>query len=303
MFISNLVVYFSVTIGYATVYPHTPRQKLKMNDELNLLSAQSWIYFTVLLNFYCFYYQDYYIERYPPHSLNDFNIWNMIISMFYHADTVHLFSNMIGLLIYSESLFISTRSSCWKHVATFLVLYFGCGILGSIVTHYFSLYYYQFLWNSRLSAAQNKLSCDSWWCENALNYLTKPLATAWTYSYYWKEYVALAVSRSVLRIGASGGVYGLIGARLMTGLFSPDHAPLSYFMIVWILMHVIVDLAGVPTSLDDLSQKLWKTGKYDKTEEQMIDHICHISSFICGLCMAILMQLVKSWKGRKSSRN
>jgi membrane associated rhomboid family serine protease len=279
-----------------------PRQKLRMKlVNLNLLSAQSWVYVTLVLNLYCFYYQDYYIERYPPHSLNDCNIWNIVISMFYHADTVHLFSNMIGLFVYSESLFISTRSSYWRHVVTFLVLYFGCGILGSIITHYFSIYYYQFLWNSRLSDVHSKVSCDSWFCENALNYITKPFATAWTYSYYWKEYVALAVSRSILRIGASGGVYGLIGARLYTGLFSIDHASLSYFMMTWILMHVVVDLAGIPTSLDDLSQRLWKAGRHDNTEEQMTDHICHISSFLCGFCLAMVIQIVKSRKMRNTS--
>ena len=56
----------------------------------------------------------------------DFEIWRLITSIFLHADVIHLFSNMIALLIFGAAVENNYRRY------QYLIIYFLSGLIGNI---------------------------------------------------------------------------------------------------------------------------------------------------------------------------
>ncbi len=61
----------------------------------------------------------------------DLELWRLITSMFLHGDFLHLFSNMVSLLIFGS--YIELSFSKYK----FVLIYFISGFLGSLLTVFF----------------------------------------------------------------------------------------------------------------------------------------------------------------------
>ena len=60
----------------------------------------------------------------------EYEIWRLFTSMFLHGDTLHLFSNMIALLIFGASIENNQRISNIKY----LIIYFVSGLIGNLFT-------------------------------------------------------------------------------------------------------------------------------------------------------------------------
>lgn len=58
----------------------------------------------------------------------EYEIWRLFTSMFLHGDTLHLFSNMIALLIFGASIENNQRISNIKY----LIIYFVSGLIGNL---------------------------------------------------------------------------------------------------------------------------------------------------------------------------
>ncbi|MFW9898018.1 MAG: rhomboid family intramembrane serine protease [Candidatus Thorarchaeota archaeon] len=56
----------------------------------------------------------------------DFELWRLITSMFLHADVIHLFSNMVALLIFGAAVENNFRRY------QYLIIYFLSGLIGNI---------------------------------------------------------------------------------------------------------------------------------------------------------------------------
>jgi rhomboid protease GluP len=61
----------------------------------------------------------------------DLELWRLVTSMFLHGDALHLFSNMVSLLIFGS--YVELSFSKYK----FVLIYFISGFLGSLFTIFF----------------------------------------------------------------------------------------------------------------------------------------------------------------------
>jgi len=62
--------------------------------------------------------------------INDYEIWRLITPLFIHIDPIHLFSNMIALLLFGATIEIDHNISKIE----FLVIYFLSGLIGNLFT-------------------------------------------------------------------------------------------------------------------------------------------------------------------------
>ena len=108
--------------------------------------------------------------------INDLEIWRLFTSMFLHGDALHLFSNMVSLLIFGA--YVELSYSKYQ----FLILYFISGLIGS----FFSM-------------------------------LLLPL--------------------NVISLGASGAIFGLIGAAFSILIVQRD-TPLIFLGLIYVFYFV-----------------------------------------------------------------
>jgi len=112
----------------------------------------------------------------------DHEIWRLFTSMFLHVDISHIFSNMIGLLLFGASLENNPNVPKWE----FLMIYFLSGLIGNL----FSL-------------------------------LLLPL--------------------DIISLGASGAIFGLIGAVFV--LVATEDRSLLLFASLYLVVFIITSLA------------------------------------------------------------
>ncbi len=60
--------------------------------------------------------------------IENYEIWRLFTSMFFHADPIHLFSNMIALLLFGATVETNTLIS----KVQYLIIYFVSGLIGNI---------------------------------------------------------------------------------------------------------------------------------------------------------------------------
>jgi len=85
---------------------------------------------TLLYFFFSFGFEDvfYLFVQINSKVVYDLELWRLVTSMFLHGDVLHLFSNMISLLIFGS--YIELSFSKYK----FVLIYFISGFLGSLFT-------------------------------------------------------------------------------------------------------------------------------------------------------------------------
>ena len=106
-------------------------------DASNIKNARITIFLitfnTLLYFFFSFGFDDVYYLLVQINSkvFYDLELWRLVTSMFLHGDVLHLFSNMVSLLIFGS--YIELSFSKYK----FVLIYFISGFLGSLFTLFF----------------------------------------------------------------------------------------------------------------------------------------------------------------------
>jgi rhomboid protease GluP len=133
---------------------------------------------TILFIYFSFAFEDvfYLLVQINSKIINDLEIWRLFTSMFLHGDALHLFSNMVSLLIFGA--YVELSYSKYQ----FIIIYIISGLIGSI----FSM-------------------------------ILLPLNT--------------------ISLGASGAIFGLIGAAVSIQIVRRD-TPLIYLGLIYVFYFV-----------------------------------------------------------------
>jgi hypothetical protein len=182
----------------------------------------------------------------------------------------------------------------------------ACGLLSFKGLEMLSKYH-EHQWRTKLSNARYANKCTHWLCDS-INQgfgidVTSYFTNAWsdlTTAFPFADVISsMYYFQLVRRIGASGVVYGWMGMRLFTSLFSRYHSRMSswdYFFLISTLAH---DLSKSPLTLDELRISTFIEG-------DGIDHAAHLFGAIGGMVLALFIMMWdkmssmqwRSWRGR-----
>lgn len=232
----------------------------------------------VALNVICFEFQSDYLFN-NVFSINNSSILSSTSSMFTHATAQHLFYNMAVLVSLSYPVFQQTTSRVWRSLWVALLIYFVSG-LGSFYGLTFISHLYERQWKARVVEGQAAVACNHFLCDAVgLNKLNKVLGKAYAHVVYGDERISLWYFNWIPRVGASGAIYGILGARIYTAVWSDwHHAPGSMFYASVALM-IAQDIKDAPAlSLKGL--------RFHLLNGDNVDHVAHLCGLMTGLCIA-----------------
>lgn len=244
-----------------------------------MLSSHSLALICIFVNVVIYIIQSDLIDEYPPFSVANGGVNNMIYSMFYHDNLAHLMGNMLCIYSTSLSLFRSTDSQLWRWGLVFFIVYFSAGF-GGFYANVMLNEYYGKQWELKIDRMESNFRCSHWLCDFTVNTISRPIATGTTFLWFGQEYAAKLVHSVSYRIGASGGGCGLVGARVYTGFFSKHHSNMGYFECFTTAMFFLFELADSDLTLEDLAKNI---------RNRSVDHIAHVSSLIIGFVIAALL--------------
>lgn len=214
----------------------------------------------------------------------------MLISMFSHVDGSHLFWNMFFLHQYGTIVFqqIKTRrNSIWHHPWAFLWVYVASGIgacigviwLSGRLEHQISNDVFS-IWSSLFGTKDTCRDNVGLPWENA----TATVCTTGNDTRDLQEltqgftnFIYHAMYHYTPRVGASGAVSGLIGARLVTAVYSEEHRPLLEDDLFTIVGYFAAELMDCPLTVSSL-----------KFSMDGIDHTAHAFGFVAGAIATII---------------
>jgi membrane associated rhomboid family serine protease len=162
---------------------------------------------------------------YDPSSSNHHWVY-MLLSMFAHGSVGHLFNNMLALSLEGKALIEPPQGQALP-VAVFIIIYLGSGLVGEALQES-AFRHFQVTSQNRVDAMVTRLTstytCDpgSWYCLRSFNAGVENISRWYSNGYYAKDTLAVTVSSSSKSLGASGAVYGVIGARLYLIIFRSD---------------------------------------------------------------------------------
>lgn len=247
-------------------------------------------YFFIAINVLIFINQEALQLEYKRFNIANGSFPNMLYSMFYHDDWLHLLSNVISLYTFSKGLHLHTHNPVWRRVSTFLIIYLGSGFVGLYGVKVMDSHY-DSLWKSRVRNIKKSMECSSWICSYTVNQLSTPAANAFSLFFHGSEFAAMQINKLAHRVGASGCISGLIGARIYTACFSTSHEPLEAYTIVWLFAFVFTELTSASYSLETLYRQFF-------VEKDYVDHIAHLAGCMCGFIVAAAVD----WYGRTTRR-
>jgi rhomboid protease GluP len=96
-----------------------------------LISINTLLYVYFSFDFEDILYVFYLLVQKNSKIINDLEVWRLFTSMFLHGDALHLFSNMVSLLIFGA--YVELSYSKYQ----FLILYFVSGLIGSFFSMLF----------------------------------------------------------------------------------------------------------------------------------------------------------------------
>jgi membrane associated rhomboid family serine protease len=114
--------------------------------------------------------------------LENFEVWRLFTSIFIHADPMHLFSNMIALLLFGATVEINSNITRLQYIS----IYFISGLIGS----FFSL---------------------------------------------------LLIPIDIISLGASGAIFGLIGAAFI--IVAIDYRPLLFLALFYVGFFILTSFS------------------------------------------------------------
>lgn len=200
---------------------------------------------------------------------------------------------------------IECNMRSWAHFATFISIIPVCGILSFKGVELLSKYH-EHQWRRKLTNARTANKCSHWFCDSinqnfgadVTSYLTNFWSDLTTSVPFANAVSSMYHFQFIRRIGASGVVYGWMGMRLFTSLFSAYHTRMEswdYFFVLSTLAH---DLSQSPLSLDDLRMTTFLEG-------DGIDHAAHFFGAIGGMILAMCIMIWdrmsfpwRSWRGQ-----
>ena len=257
--------------------------------------AQEAIMATVLLNTVMFLQKD---EMSEFFSVYNQRLKSMLVSMFSHADAPHLLFNMASLLTNSHQVFVATSSDTWKNALSFLAVYLGSGLGGYGSVSALS-FLHQRQWDQTIHRTR------SGWSQATGFDWTWPVADAWTYLSNLETATNRFWFNAIPRIGASGAVMGVLGARVYTSLLQqpsrqaggdyyhavpPWHGRMTGLEMARIASLLAVEFARVPLKLDSIPL------------QDNVDHVAHVGGFLSGVCIAAIIQrIARRREGRGNS--
>lgn len=211
----------------------------------------------------------------------------MIVSMFSHLNLEHLLGNMIALEYYGRQVFVNTTSRTWRNPLAFTLLYFGSGVGGFAGASLLSSLYDR-QWDRKLSAMRDTFAQSSpafipaSWSQAA--------ADAWTYASHLDGVTSNFMFRFSPRIGASGAVFGVMGARVYTSMAnSSNFTKMTRTEAASMFARAAVECSLLPIHFDMLSTIV----------QDNVDHVGHAAGFVCGLLIGALIDAVSSWRQRR----
>jgi len=240
----------------------------------NFWSAQGLCHVTIGLNIASFlFYRNAYDKAYSVSQNN--TLGAMMISMFTHLNAEHLFGNMLSLFFTSLSVFIDPPR-LWNSPWAFLCIYIPSGLAG-FMGNSLLVQRMQGDWNKRQEQNSLSLTRES---------LTEWVTGIWNGDEYRNAYERYALWRhaAAKRIGASGAVYGVVGARIYTAIWSPYHSPLNYDDLKTLVCLIGEELPRVSWSLDSL------------TTENFVDYTAHLFGFVTGMAAAWMWDKWSSYR-------
>jgi len=205
----------------------------------------------------------------------DTSIGATIVSIFTHVNARHVLRNMVSLFFTSVPVFIDPPPK-WNSPWAFLCIYIPSGLVG-FVGNSLVMQVMQADWPGRQNSLELARDTLGNWVADVVNGDDYALPARDRYK-IWRHATANL-------IGASGAVYGMVGARMYTGLFSPYHAPLNMDDLRIVLSLLGEELPRAPLSLD------WVVS------ESFLDHSAQLFGFITGMVTACLWD--KCWFGRR----
>lgn len=225
-----------------------------------------------------------YNSRYGYDSF--FSVYNqtlksMMISIFSHANLQHLLVNMYYLWSSGNSVFIATSSQTWRSPLSFLALYFGsglggfCGVLALSSLH--SKQWDQKLLVNRKSFAETSGIFSSW---------SRPFADTWTYLTNIDSAANNFLFKTIPRVGASGAIFGIMGARVYTSIFdSLWHRKMTSAETTSMVVYVAMEFLLVPIQLDTVN-----------VLDDNVDHVAHAGGFVSGMLIAAVIQAISRFR-------
>jgi membrane associated rhomboid family serine protease len=243
-----------------------------------------------------------YIPENNPYSIDNGSIASILWSMFHHVDAAHLLSNMLGLYVYGWDVFVTTSSRSWNSIWVVLTIYLGSGMGASLglvgLSHQLESQWTRRIRNNRLNA---EMTCRGYWlCDSLhLSKVSTPFVDLYTHLAHADEVSALTLYRMAHRVGASGAVYGVMGARLYTSLFSVYHSSLCSNDMIFLTLSIAHEFRNSPIQLDNL----WDMFVVGNNGGERVDHASHVFGLLSGILLAFLWHQILRCRGRRRWSN
>lgn len=251
--------------------------------------AANALYLLIMVNVLVYTFRDDLRPYMSIYAINNGGYLSMLSSMFSHINPRHLLLNMLALHRYGSEVFVNSSSRTWRSFFTVLLSYLVCGV-GSFLGIEWLSSYHDRQWQRKVSSARTASKCtywmcqtfNTWWGQDVTSLVTNYWADWATFVTYGDEVMAIWQYKLVLRVGASGVVYGFMGMRLITAFVSSHHTrldALDLFFLVGTLAH---DLSMSPISLANLRDVVF-------FKDDGVDHAAHLFGALVGMTWAVLL--------------
>mmetsp|Transcript_30500 Transcript_30500/g.43742 ORF Transcript_30500/g.43742 Transcript_30500/m.43742 type:complete len:277 (+) Transcript_30500:231-1061(+) len=272
-----------------------------------IVNGRSLAYGIILTCILVYYLQQQDLLERVPFRVSLFQYNNLPLSIFHflgatltHADLMHLFSNMVGLYIYSENLIYHDERTFDQSMCPLLFIFFG-GALAGFATNIALNSFFQSIIDKKINKYQDAMSCGWWVCKaSGWNQVASRVAAkSIVYVTMFNEVLGIQLHKQVGRVGASGGVFALFAASLTYKLLHLSNSPKSsrrniddsivtysvgVLLVLWELCGALQEMSRCSFSLDQLMRK--------SVQGDLVDHEAHLGGMLFGVFAALFVRLL-----------
>jgi membrane associated rhomboid family serine protease len=239
--------------------------------------AQNALFLLIIINLFVCVYRVHlspYLDLRRTYRIRDGSFHSMLLSIFYHMDSTHLFINMLSLHQNGTKVFVNSSSKRWQSMFVIIISYIVCGIGAFIGLDILSQYH-----NARYAT-----KCTHWLCQSLNDALAHDVSSYVTNIMnirYFDTKLGIAHYQLLYRTGSSGVVYGWMGMRLISSFLSPYHSTMDGLDLFFIVATIGYDLKESPLSLNNL--------RVSVLLDDSVDHATRVSGFLCGIVWALIL--------------